>query len=171
MAPSRYGPTEPHERLPSLDALRGLALFGVLMVNLQTDFRVSLFTYYARFNANRGWANIATDYAIRFFLESKAFAIFSFLFGVGMPCTSSEPAAMGAGIRFALSCDDCWYWRGSVWSTFSSGTATFSSPTRSRARWSVRRCSRARGWSSSWLSPAVQPVSRPSRYRGFRMQP
>lgn len=84
MVSSMFAPTDPHERLPSLDALRGLALFGVLMVNLQTDFRVSLFTYYARFNANRGWANIATDYAIRFFLESKAVVIFSFLFGVGM---------------------------------------------------------------------------------------
>jgi uncharacterized protein len=54
------------------------------MVNLQTEFRVSLFAYYARFDANVGFANAVADYAIRFFLESKAIAIFSFLFGVGM---------------------------------------------------------------------------------------
>jgi len=77
-------PTEPGARIESLDALRGLALFGVLMVNLQTQFRVSLFRFYSGFHTDPGYANLATDDAIRFLLESKAFAIFSFLFGVGL---------------------------------------------------------------------------------------
>ncbi|HSY38844.1 MAG TPA: DUF418 domain-containing protein, partial [Polyangia bacterium] len=77
-------PTEPDERIESLDALRGLALFGVLMVNLQTQFRVSLFRFYYIFHTHPGYANLATDDAIRFLLEFKAFAIFSFLFGVGL---------------------------------------------------------------------------------------
>ena len=77
-------PTEPDERIESLDALRGLALFGVLMVNLQTQFRVSLFRFYSTFHTHPGYANLATDDAIRFLLEFKAFAIFSFLFGVGL---------------------------------------------------------------------------------------
>jgi uncharacterized protein len=77
-------PTEPGERMESLDALRALALFGVLMVNLQTQFRVSLFTFYSRFHTHPGYANLVTDDVIRFALEFKAFAIFSFLFGVGL---------------------------------------------------------------------------------------
>ena len=33
----------PRERIESIDAIRGIALFGVLMVNLLTEFRVSIF--------------------------------------------------------------------------------------------------------------------------------
>lgn len=36
-------PTTPSERIEALDQLRGIALFGVLVVNLVTGFRVSLF--------------------------------------------------------------------------------------------------------------------------------
>jgi uncharacterized protein len=84
MPASTISPTDPRQRLSSLDSLRGLALFGVLMVNLQALFRVSLFDYCGRHDVGRGYANIVTDYAIRFLLEFKAFAIFNFLFGVGM---------------------------------------------------------------------------------------
>lgn len=90
-------PTEPNERLESLDALRGLALFGVLMVNLQTEFRVSLFTFYSRFHTHPGWANLATDDAIRFLLEFKAFGIFSFLFGVGLAMFFERTGRKGRG--------------------------------------------------------------------------
>jgi hypothetical protein len=33
----------PNDRIVTIDILRGLALFGVLMVNLVTEFRVSIF--------------------------------------------------------------------------------------------------------------------------------
>jgi uncharacterized protein len=79
-----HAPSEPAGRIQSVDALRGLAILGVLFVNLQTEFRVSLFTFYSTFHTHPGIANLATDDAIRLLLESKAFAILSFLFGVGM---------------------------------------------------------------------------------------
>ena len=84
--------------MESLDALRGLALFGVLMVNLQTEFRVPLFTFYSRFHTHPGYANLATDEAIRFLLESKAFAIFSFLFGVGLAMFFERTGRASAGV-------------------------------------------------------------------------
>ena len=90
-------PTEPDERIESLDALRGLALFGVLMVNLQTEFRVSLLRFYSTFHTHPGYANLATDDAIRFLLESKAFAIFSFLFGVGLAMFFERTGRRGRG--------------------------------------------------------------------------
>jgi uncharacterized membrane protein YeiB len=37
-----WRPAGEEERLAALDALRGLALLGVLLVNLHSDFRVSL---------------------------------------------------------------------------------------------------------------------------------
>jgi len=36
-------PMPPGERIATLDALRGLALLGVLVINLETTFRVSIF--------------------------------------------------------------------------------------------------------------------------------
>lgn len=90
-------PTEPVERIESLDALRGLALFGVLMVNLQTQFRVPLFRFYSGFHTNPGYANLATDHAIRFLLESKALALFSLLFGVGLAMFFERTGHRGRG--------------------------------------------------------------------------
>lgn len=40
---SRSSPVDPSERIGSIDALRGVALLGVLAINLVTEFRVSIF--------------------------------------------------------------------------------------------------------------------------------
>src|SRR5205807_2694084 len=37
------GPLPATDRIEAIDALRGLALFGVLIINLVTEFRVSIF--------------------------------------------------------------------------------------------------------------------------------
>lgn len=71
-------------RLDSIDILRGLALFGVLVVNLVTEFRVSIF---AQFLRQPGEPNLIDRGVLQFVhdaLELKAFALFSFLFGVGL---------------------------------------------------------------------------------------
>jgi len=85
-----------------VDALRGLALFGVLLVNLQTEFRVSIFGFYASFHSHGGRLNVATDYAIAFLLESKSFTIFSFLFGVGMAIFFDRARCLGRKRACAL---------------------------------------------------------------------
>ena len=72
------------ERLVALDALRGAALLGVLLVNLQVGFRVSLFQQMLTPHTHAGWANRAVDILIAWVFEFKAFTLFSFLFGVGV---------------------------------------------------------------------------------------
>lgn len=74
----------PSERLLALDALRALALFAVLAVNLVTEFRVSLFAQFlpaapmpARLDA------VALDF-VRHGLETKAISLFSLMFGIGL---------------------------------------------------------------------------------------
>jgi uncharacterized protein len=74
----------PAERIDALDVLRGLALFGVLAINLVTGFRVSIFE---QFLSDAG-ATSPLDRAVEAFLilaiDMKAFAVFSLLFGVGL---------------------------------------------------------------------------------------
>jgi uncharacterized membrane protein YeiB len=63
--------------------LRGLALFGVLAINLETEFRVSIFRQLLPSAPYPGWDGIV-DAALNLFVDMKAFALFSFLFGVGL---------------------------------------------------------------------------------------
>lgn len=63
--------------------MRGLALLGVLAINLLTAFRVSLFQ---QFIAPVGGSHIdqVIGEVLAIAIEMKAFAVFSFLFGVGL---------------------------------------------------------------------------------------
>jgi uncharacterized protein len=76
-------PTDPSHRVGAIDALRGLALFGVLAINLETEFRVSIFRQFLP-QAPDQTLNGFIDAALALFVDLKAFALFSFLFGVGL---------------------------------------------------------------------------------------
>jgi uncharacterized protein len=82
-APKTPAPVAGTERLVSLDVLRALALFGVLIVNLLTEFRVSIFEQFLGPASGSPWDR-RIDRAVAVAVESKAFALFSFLFGVGL---------------------------------------------------------------------------------------
>lgn len=77
-------PVAPSERIDGIDILRGLALFGVLVINVVFEFRVSIFAQFL----SPAWTDSAIDRALNSFLaaavELKALALFSFLFGVGL---------------------------------------------------------------------------------------
>jgi uncharacterized protein len=76
-------PVQPSERLEVVDGLRGLALFGVLAINLETAFRTSIFE---QFIANPPYGGLERLVAafLTIFIDLKAFALFSLLFGVGL---------------------------------------------------------------------------------------
>ncbi len=95
-------PTIASERIDALDQLRGVALFGVLLVNLVTGFRVSLFEPWVP----DAWAeptasDVALSTALSRFVEVKALVIFSFLFGVGL-ALQRERAAILVVRRLAM---------------------------------------------------------------------
>jgi len=71
------------ERIDAIDALRGLALFGVLLMNLETLFRVSLFRDFLPHGAE-SQVDHAISTALSIFVNLKAFAVFSLLFGIGL---------------------------------------------------------------------------------------
>lgn len=77
----RAGPVTARERMVSLDAIRGVALFGILIVNI---------TYFANpvsdpFNhaIPASVPETATAWLIAFFAQGKFYPLFSLLFGLG----------------------------------------------------------------------------------------
>ncbi len=98
-----WQPATAAERYQTLDVLRGAALFGVLLVNLLTLFRVSLFAHILTFHTHPGRANHLVDVLVAGLLEFKAFAIFSFLFGVGVAIQAERAAPRGVNAaRFLI---------------------------------------------------------------------
>ena len=77
-------PEAPEARHTEVDTLRGAALGGVLLVNLLVAFRVSLLQHIVEFHTHPGRLNQAVDLFLGIFVETKAVAIFSLLFGVSM---------------------------------------------------------------------------------------
>jgi uncharacterized protein len=77
-------PNPPEQRLLALDALRGLALFGVLVVNLIMEFRVSIFQQFVAPQGPSGPLDDLVQAFVRNVFELKAYALFSLLFGMGL---------------------------------------------------------------------------------------
>ena len=92
--PSTPGATDAGQRVESIDILRGIALFGVLAVNLLTEFRVSIFAQFTD-AAEPAALDRAVMNIVHHALELKAFALFSFLFGVGLAMQYERLSATG----------------------------------------------------------------------------
>ena len=90
-----WQPITEAERCTALDAIRGLALLGVLLVNLNGDFRVSLPEHLLTFHTGPRWEDRVTDVAFAALLEFKAFALFSLLFGAGLAVFADRAAGRG----------------------------------------------------------------------------
>ncbi len=70
------------ERYLALDVLRGVALFGVLIINLEGDFRVSLWQYI-----------FESHEFLRRFIEFKAIDLFSICFGISAALQAGRAAS------------------------------------------------------------------------------
>lgn len=74
----------PDERIESIDVVRGVALFGVLVVNLVTEFRVSIFQQFLGATAAPASADGVVERIVFLVFEGKAFCLFALLFGAGL---------------------------------------------------------------------------------------
>jgi len=90
-----WQPVSQAERYAVIDVLRGFALFGVLLVNLEGDFRISLFEHMRRFHTDPGMWNELTDTLIALFLDFKAITLFSVLFGAGVAIQAERASKRG----------------------------------------------------------------------------
>lgn len=78
----RPAPIPQSKRIIDLDVLRGIALFGILVVNLQL-FAHPFFTLMIDSGLFQEWYNRAASSFIHIFFEGKFITLFSFLFGIG----------------------------------------------------------------------------------------
>jgi uncharacterized protein len=92
-------PIEPSERIGTIDILRGIALFIVLIINTATEFRVSIFEQFLPGTKAAGLAGQLSE-AVILALHTKGFILFSFLFGVGLAIQFERLA--GDTSRFTL---------------------------------------------------------------------
>ena len=95
-------PIPPAERLDSIDILRGVALFGVLVVNLIMEFRVSLFQQFLPVSTAATTADRIVEVFVSLALESKAFCLFSLLFGVGLAIQFERLSRRGAPLALLV---------------------------------------------------------------------
>lgn len=77
-------PISTNARVAAIDVVRGVALFGVLSVNLITEFRVSLFQQFLPSPMEGSRLDRMVYAIVSIGMESKAFALFSLLFGIGL---------------------------------------------------------------------------------------
>ncbi len=87
-------PTPPSERIEFLDFLRGVALLGILVVNIPLMVG-PLNAYLTDFSLWTDPANTAATAFIRFFFEGSFYVLFSLLFGVGFHLILARAAARG----------------------------------------------------------------------------
>jgi uncharacterized protein len=77
-------PTNPTDRIDAIDVLRGIALFGVMAINVVMEFRVSIFDQFLGPRTLASPVDRAVETILTEAVELKAFALFSLLFGAGL---------------------------------------------------------------------------------------
>ena len=83
-AASSAGPIAPSDRIAAIDMARGIALFGVMAINVATVFRASIFEQFLPDGGDGTWLDRALYWILMVGIDLKAFALFSLLFGVGL---------------------------------------------------------------------------------------
>lgn len=87
-------PTQAGERIDTLDIARGIALFGIFMVNIQLMTKPLAYLWTGD-PAAEGPAAAGFHYVTRVMFESKSYPLFSMLFGMGMALMLDRARAAG----------------------------------------------------------------------------
>jgi uncharacterized protein len=78
------GPIAPSDRIVAIDIVRGIALFGVMAINVVTEFRVSIFEQFLPARTDGSRVDRTLHSILMVGIDLKAFALFSLLFGIGL---------------------------------------------------------------------------------------
>ena len=93
-----FSPTREKERIVLLDALRGFALFGVLIANLRDLSLHGLLPEAARNSLGTASWDHGIDLVLAALVDVKAFTIFTLLFGIGFAMQAERAQAAGVGL-------------------------------------------------------------------------
>jgi uncharacterized protein len=99
-SPPVIGPVPGQERIEGIDILRGVAILGILLVNM------GLFSLPEGLPAHQLWPSMVDRTAeklILFFAQEKFKTLFSFLFGLGLAVQMMRAEARGAAF-FLFTC-------------------------------------------------------------------
>jgi len=93
----KSNPLPVSQRIELIDALRGFALFGILVVNIHLMYEpITMMMLGAK--ADASWLHVMSESFVKFLFEGKFYVIFSMLFGVGffsfMNKNTDEPDAV-----------------------------------------------------------------------------
>lgn len=112
VAPAHPGPVSQTDRHTTLDALRGFALLGILLMNIVAfGLHVSAYDNPAATGGSTGW-NLGVWVAMHILAEGKMRALFSLMFGAGIILMTSRMEARG-GVNSADI-----YYRRNLWLLF-----------------------------------------------------
>lgn len=89
-------PTAPAERIEAMDALRGVALLGILLMNIEAFVGPLLLSQSGLDPALRG-ADRVVDALVYILVQGKFYLIFSLLFGMGFTVMERRAGAVGRG--------------------------------------------------------------------------
>ncbi|MGZ8938967.1 MAG: hypothetical protein ACXW32_07130 [Limisphaerales bacterium] len=84
-----------NERIAALDVLRGAAVLGILLMNIQSFSMVSSAYFNPLSHGDFSGANAAVWAFTRLFADQKFMTLFSMLFGAGIVLMSERTAASG----------------------------------------------------------------------------
>ncbi len=93
-APPKPAPIAPGDRIESLDVLRGVAVLGILLMNIYS-FSFLFWEYSPSLWPTLEGLDATVTLALRFFVGGKFLTIFSLLFGAGLALQSGRAAARG----------------------------------------------------------------------------
>jgi uncharacterized protein len=88
-------PVSPAERIDAIDVLRGIALLGVVAINVVSEFRVSIFEQFLSRKPTASPIDIVVEAILTLAVETKALALFSLLFGAGLAIQFERLATSG----------------------------------------------------------------------------
>jgi uncharacterized protein len=104
-----FGPVVGQDRKGSLDTLRGVALFGILLMNIVAMGLPFAYGDPSNFGGNEG-LNLAAWAMNNLFFEGTMRGLFSLMFGAGIILMTSRAEARGGGIEVADI-----YYRRNLW--------------------------------------------------------
>jgi uncharacterized protein len=95
----RAEPVAPEARIASMDALRGMALLGILAMNIEIFAWPDAGYENPRYSGGTGFANVASWAFSEVVFSGKMMSLFSMLFGAGLVLMTERTDARGASLR------------------------------------------------------------------------